>query len=238
MDTSIPKMKLLTLGEASPKLAKDQRYLTAILYLAGAADARLCPAAGECKQYCLITKAGRGAIGGPDNSVMRARKARTEFLFNYPEQFREQLTAEINALKRKAERIGVPLAVRLNGGSDLDWTDVYSVFKNVQFWEYTKRPDLAVRLNALPNVHMSYSVNEMTTDRIRGILMGAQVNMVQVFNVAKGKDLPAKLGTIDVIDGDSSDLRFLDPKGVIVGLRLKSLTKIDRSKRSSFIAGT
>jgi hypothetical protein len=68
--------------------------------------------------------------------------------------------------------------------------------------------------------------------------MGAQVNMVQVFNVAKGKDLPAKLGTIDVIDGDSSDLRFLDPKGVIVGLRLKSLTKIDRSKRSSFIAGT
>lgn len=234
--TKVPK--LLTLGESSPKLAKDQRYLTAILYLAGAADARLCPNAGQCRDFCLITKAGRGAIGGPDNVVMRARKARTHYLYSDREGFLKQLNREINALKKKASKLGLPLAVRLNGGSDLDWSEVYSAHPEVQYWEYTKRPDLAIQLtNKYTNVHMSYSVNERTTDRVRGTLIANNINMVQVFNIAKGKELPAQLGTLPVIDGDASDLRFLDGRGVVVGLRLKSLRKIDRSIDSKFIAG-
>lgn len=224
-------MTLLTKGIASPKLAKDQRYLTYILYLASATyRPELCPNAGECKQYCLITKAGRGAIGGPDNAIQRARKRKSDWLLDNPIEFKAQLVREIRNAVKYARKVNLPLAIRLNGGSDLDWSDIYAQFPDVQFYEYTKRPNLAINLNRLPNVHVTYSHNERTTDRILTTMMLMKINIAMVFNVKKGKDLPLKVGTIDVIDGDLSDLRFLDRKGIIVGLRLKSLRKVDATK--------
>jgi hypothetical protein len=115
----------------------------------------------------------------------------------------------------------------LNGGSDLDWAELYEEFSEVQFWEYTKRPDMAVRLSKLSNVQITYSHNEYTTNRITGIMLANGINIAMVFDLwsRKGGDLPAQVGSVPVIDGDVHDLRFLDPKGVIVGLRLKSITK-------------
>jgi hypothetical protein len=220
------KKPLLTEGIASPKLAKDQRYLTYILYLASASyDKRLCPNAGDCISYCLITKAGRGAIGGSDNAIQRARKRKSDLFFADPIAFRSQLVAEIVKAQLKANRMGLPLAIRLNGGSDLDWTDIYSQFPAVQFWEYTKRPDLAIQLAEYKNVHVTYSFNERTTNRILGTILDMKINTAMVFAVRKGKPLPTTKGNIPVVDGDLSDLRFLDGSGVIVGLRLKSLRK-------------
>jgi hypothetical protein len=40
-------------------------------------------------------------------------------------------------------------------------------------------------------------------------------------------ELPARYKGIKVINGDESDLRFLDPKGVIVGLHAKGAAKKD-----------
>ena len=50
--------------------------------------------------------------------------------------------------------------------------------------------------------------------------------MAVVFATRKGNDLPATWAapwgdTYTVVDGDAHDLRFLDPAGVIVGLRGK-----------------
>lgn len=219
-------MKLLTQEIASPKLAKHEssNYYTAILYLAGAGDTRLCPAAtAGCRAVCLVTEAGRGTF----DNVKQARQGRTNLLFNNRELFLNMLRSDIKAVIRKARKLDKTPAVRLNGGSDLDWTDIYSEFSEVQFWEYTKRPDLALKLNKLPNVQATYSHNEYTTNRITGIMLANGINIAMVFDMwsRKGGNLPASIGSVPVIDGDIHDLRFLDPKGVIVGLRLKSITK-------------
>jgi hypothetical protein len=55
-----------------------------------------------------------------------------------------------------------------------------------------------------------------------------------VFNIRKNKPLPESVGNVPVIDGDISDLRFLDQKGAIVGLRLKSLRR-PKAENSIFI---
>lgn len=217
-------MKLLTAEIASPKLAKHEasNYYTAILYLAGAGDTRLCPASTEgCRAVCLVTEAGRGTF----DNVKQARQARTNLLFDSRDEFLAMLRADIKSVIRKARKLGKQPAVRLNGGSDLDWTELYTEFPTVQFWEYTKRPDMALRLNKLPNVQVTYSHNEHTTNRIMGIMLANEINIAMVFDMwsRKGGDLPASVGSVSVIDGDVHDLRFLDPKGVIVGLRLKSL---------------
>lgn len=219
-------MKLLTQEIASPKLAKHEAstYYTAILYLAGAGDSRLCPAATEgCRAVCLVTEAGRGTF----DNVKQARQARTNMLFDRRDEFMQLLRADIKSVIRKARKLGKMPAVRLNGGSDLDWSEIYAEFSEVQFWEYTKRPDLALKLNKLPNVQATYSHNEHTTNRIMGTMLANNINIAMVFDLwsRKGGDLPTSVGSVPVIDGDVHDLRFLDPKGVIVGLRLKSITK-------------
>ena len=219
-------MKLLTAEIASPKLAKHEasNYYTAILYLAGAGDTRLCPASTEgCRAVCLVTEAGRGTF----DNVKQARQARTNLLFDKRDEFLTILRADIKSVIRKATKLGKTPAIRLNGGSDLDWSEIYAEFPTVQFWEYTKRPDLALKLNKLPNVQATYSHNEHTTNRIMGAMLANGINIAMVFDLwsRKGGDLPANVGSVPVIDGDVHDLRFLDPKGVIVGLRLKSITK-------------
>ena len=234
-------MKLLTIETSSPKLAKSASddWLTAILYLAGAADRRLCPCATNgCRSICLITNSGRGVM----NSVRIARQAKTDWLFNNPTGFDFQLSKDINALRKKAKRLGKRPAIRLNGGSDLDWSRFYETYQDVIFWEYTKRPDMAVKLSrAYQNVHMTYSENENTTDRIRGQMLANGINIAMVFDIwsrRKGylsrqdSALPEKVGNVPVIDGDTSDLRFLDPKCVIVGLRLKSAKKPTNTKNT------
>jgi hypothetical protein len=226
---------LLTKGISSPKLAKDQSYLTYILYLASATYKKeLCPNAGDCMEYCLITKAGRGAIGGPDNTIQRARKRKSDWLLENPPEFKQQLIKEIYNAVKQSRKLNIPLAIRLNGGSDLDWSDIYEYFEDesIVFYEYTKRPELALKLNKYKNVHVTYSHNERTTNRILGAMIEAQINVAMVFHTKKGKPLPSHVGTLPVIDGDLTDLRFLDAKGVIVGLRLKSLRKVSNTNTS------
>jgi hypothetical protein len=229
-------MKLLTQEIASPKLAKHEasNYYTAILYLAGAGDSRLCGARTPgCVKICLITEAGRGVF----ENVRLARQAKTNLLFDEREKFLAMLRSDIKAVIRKARKLGKHPAVRLNGGSDLDWTELYTEFSEVQFWEYTKRPDLAIKLSKLANVHVTYSHNEHTTNRIMGLMLANQINVAMVFDLwsRKGGDLPAAVGNIPVIDGDVHDLRFLDERGVIVGLRLKSITKPGEKVNLEFI---
>jgi hypothetical protein len=219
-------MKLLTEENSSPKLAKNKqgKYLTAILYLAGSGDPRLCKASSPgCRKACLVTNSGRGIM----NSVKLARQGKSNFYFNNPIGFKFWIKKDIESLIKKANKLGKKPAVRLNGGSDLDWTDIYNQFPDVQFWEYVADPVLAVKLSNLKNVHVTFSRKETTTNRILGRIMSHEINVAMVFDLwskSKGK-LPKAVGNVPVIDGDKHDLRFLDPQNVIVGLRFKSTRK-------------
>jgi hypothetical protein len=217
-------MQLLTKGISSPKLAKyaGTDYMSAILYLASAVyEPSLCPNAGDCKNSCLITQAGRGAF---DPVVSAARNRRSDWLLSDRPGFESQLVREIAQLVAYAAKRGKRVAIRLNGGSDLDWSSVYSQFPGVVFWEYTKRPELALRLQSA-GVHVTYSVNERTTPRILQAISMHRISTATVYSVARGKPLPA-----GIVDGDLHDFRFLDARGSRIGLRLKSNKRVTASK--------
>ena len=54
-------------------------------------------------------------------------------------------------------------------------------------------------------------------------------NVAVVFGVKKSQPLPDTYNGRKVINGDESDLRFLDPRGVVVGLYAKGKAKKDTS---------
>lgn len=236
-------MNLLTNGESSAKLAKGQGqagYMTSVLYLKPADSSGLginiCPAASAgCRAACLNT-AGRGADWMVDkrtgtNLVQAARQRRTEFLIRDRVGFVSQLRSEINKLIKRANRKGMKLAIRLNGTSDLDWSEIYTAYPDIQFYEYTKRPDLALKLRALKNVSVTFSLSEANLP-VAVRLLERGINVAVVFDIKRGKSLPGEFHGYQVLDGDLSDNRFLDPiapKGFVVGLRAKGKAIRDTS---------
>jgi len=74
------------------------------------------------------------------------------------------------------------------------------------------------------NYHLTFSRNEENNFKCTQVLK-AGGNVAVVFR----KELPATYKGFKVIDGDLHDLRFLDDKNVVVGLKEK-LTLNDKGK--------
>ena len=81
----------------------------------------------------------------------------------------------------------------------------------------------------LDKVDLTLSWHEKTDAENALELINKGLNFAVVFDTAKGQPLPAQFNGIPVIDGDIHDLRFLDQKGVIVGLRAKGKARKDTS---------
>jgi hypothetical protein len=236
-------LALLTTG--NPKTAKGEGsgYLTAILHLAPhkVAGFNVCGYASQgCAAACLNT-AGRGGIGlDADglNTIQIARIRRTRYFKRDRSAFFLQLADEIAAHALAAHRHGLRPAVRLNGTSDLPWEklsiggfpNVFAMFPDVQFYDYTKWP--IHKRRTAPNYHLTFSLCEDNETRAADALR-AGVSVAAVFDTRKSGDLPAThtIGdvTARVIDADKTDLRFLDEPGVICGLRAKGRAKSDTS---------
>jgi len=213
-------------------------FLTGILYLAPAKESgrEVCRyRSAGCTAACLYT-AGRGGF----NSVQRARKAKTERFFRERDSFMSDLVYSIQALERKAEREGLTPVVRLNGTSDIPWErvpvkdsrkgaarNVFELFPNVQFYDYTKWP-LWKRSNLPLNYDLTFSYSDQT-NRSDFIHAAAHSRVAVVFNTPKGQELPTEWNGFPVVDADTTDLRFLEPKGVIAGLRAKGAARKDQS---------
>jgi hypothetical protein len=219
-------MHLLTVENAKTTKGEQLRYLTGILYLAPANEAgrgNLCPkATAGCRKACLYG-AGRAAIFP---AVKTARIRKTHLMFDNPELFKELLRKDIKALVRKAEKLGYTPAIRINGTSDIAKLamELAEEFPTVTFYDYTKldKPWLRVR----PNYSLTYSYSgENLPMSLQSLQNG--INVSVVFDTKKGKALPETWNGYPVIDGDLHDLRFIDPKGVVVGLRAKGDAKHD-----------
>lgn len=205
---------------ANPKTQKGESlgYLTAVLHLAPANQAGLgtvCPkSTPQCRDLCLYY-AGRGAF----SAVKAARLRRTQQYKADPQGFASKLVEEVRYWQQHAEKKGMTLAVRINGTSDLPKLayTVKGYFPTVQFYDYTKilaAPDIAY------DVHYTFSHSEKNLGECMKALQKG-LNVAVVFSTKKGQPLPATWFGKPVIDGDQHDLRFLDPKGVVVGLRAK-----------------
>ena len=232
-------MKLLSVG--NPKILKGmkQGYMTYILHLAPAdvSGYNTCPkATAGCKAACLNT-AGRGGMfkrGETTNVIQEARKRKTRFFFENRGAFMLQLYLDIKKAIKQAERKGLIPVFRLNGTSDLAWEkyevqgnkNIFEMFPNVQFYDYTKM--LNRKVKNIPNYHLTFSAADGNDKDVRKAIE-QRYNIAIVFGIKKTLPMPEIYEGLSVFNGDDSDLRFLDPKGVVVGLYAKGKAKKDTS---------
>ena len=170
------------------------------------------------------------------SNVQSARIAKTVLLFEQKEIRLEQIWKEITSAIKSAKHLNLKPCFRLNLTSDIPWESsewfinglsIFDHFPGVQFYDYTKgraRYAAFLRGEMSANYHLTYSRSEKSTDDLmsQGFLASGG-NVAVVF---RGK-LPTTWKGFPVVDGDESDLRFLDGKGVIVGLVEKGLAKKD-----------
>jgi hypothetical protein len=178
-------------------------------------------ASAGCKAACLFT-AGRGAFA----SITRARIIKTlAYHFDKP-RFVETIKKSIRSLIVKAENKGMTPVVRLNGTSDILWertTDILQSFPNLQFYDYTKMGKRFL-FNIPSNYHLTFSLAE-NNDADARLALSKGYSVAAVFR----KDIPASLWGFSVVNGDETDLRFLDPACVVIGLKAKGKAKRDTS---------
>ena len=221
-------MGLLNIG-ANAKTAKSDSkevYLSAILYLAPAKTSgyNMCPSATEgCKAACLNT-AGRGRM----NNVQEARIRKTKEFFDNRAKFISQIYKELQSFEKKCVIINRKPAVRLNGTSDIFWPSIAPElifgFPNIKHYNYTKnKKDMKKYMDGKcpPNYYLTFSRSESNWDFCKAVLDEGHT-VAAVFDV-----VPKEYEGYKVVDGDSTDLRFLDEQGCIIGLKAKGKAKRD-----------
>ena len=223
-------MKLL--GTGNPKTMKGEKkgYLTYILHLAPSdiSGYNVCPCATKgCRAACLNT-AGRGRFDNTQNARIR----KTNMFFQDRDMFLYHLTRDIEAGIRKAERDNMIPCFRLNGTSDIRWENypvnykdynIFELFPEYQFYDYTK---ISNRRDIPSNYHLTFSQGEDNHDNVLTAMYNG-MNIAVVFNTGKKDELPSNYLGRKVLDGDESDLRFLDDIDSIIGLRAKGKAKQD-----------
>jgi len=220
------------LSTANPKIQKGTKlgYLSFILHLAPAdlSGRETCPKRTVgCTAACLNT-AGRGGMfrkGETTNVIQKARIRKTNYFFADRDGFMKDLYQDIVKAKRFAEKQGLTPVFRLNGTSDLSWekytvgtTDmnIFQLFPTTQFYDYTKV--LGRKVAHLANYHLTFSkADGNDADVARALAQGLSV-------VAVYDEIPA-----GVPSADETDLRFLDPRGTMLGLKAKGRAKKDYS---------
>ena len=234
-------MKLLSTG--NPKVLKGmkQGFNTYILHLAPAdvSGYETCPKrTAGCTAACL-NLAGRGGMfkrAETTNVIQEARKRKTKLFFENRTEFMVQLVKDIELAIKQSAKLDLVPVFRLNGTSDLSfekyevvrngvtYRNIFAAFPDVQFYDYTKI--LGRKFRDIPNYHLTFSAADGNDgDVLKAIAQG--YNIATVFGIKKTEPMPESYNGLPVFNGDDSDLRFLDPKGVVVGLYAKGKAKKD-----------
>lgn len=231
--------------DTNAKTIKGEKYgiKTAILYLMPAKQSgvQLCPMAATagCEKACLFT-AGRGAM----SNVMLSRLRKTLYFNQYRDLFMNQLHNEIIRERAKAKRRGYKLIVRLNGTSDIRWenikvsgyANIMQAVPDITYYDYTK---LANRKNVPANYDITFSYSGVPAYApyvAKAVAKGERIAVVFRDRaivermLANGETF---LG-LPLVDGDDSDIRHLEPKGVVVALYAKGKARKDTS---GFVVG-
>jgi hypothetical protein len=228
-------MTFKLLSTANPKIQKGTKlgYLSFILHLAPAdlSGRNTCPkATAGCKAACLNT-AGRGGMfkkGETTNMIQKARIRKTQYFYEARDYFMQDLYEDIQKGIKLATKLGLTPVFRLNGTSDLSWEkytindkNLFELFPTVQFYDYTKV--LGRKVSQYKNYFLIFSkADGNDSDVAEAILQG--MNVAAVFD-----KVPEGYMGRPVINADEHDLRFLDDKGVIAGLKAKGRAKKDYS---------
>lgn len=234
------------LSTVNAKTVKGEKlgYTTYIMYLAphtqNSKGINLCSHASQgCAKACLF---GSGAARF--EGVQNGKRNKTEYYLAERKNFMLQLVKEISRAERLHgliegdEQIGrkgkvvryKKFAVRLNGTSDIPFEkiklesglNIFETFPNVQFYDYTKNPTRFSKEQP-KNYHLTFSRSE-DNDLTTMDLLSKGHNVAIVFGIRNANDLPATYNGYQVVNGDETDLRFLDDSNVVVGLKYKLIT--------------
>lgn len=220
-------MKTL-LSTANTKIKKGEKlgYKTYGLSLspAGKSGKQFCPHRSQGCEFACLDESGMGIFA----NVQAARLAKSHWFINDRAGFLAQLNKELTNANKYGERKGKKVACRPNVLSDLPWHKLIDMesFPAIQFYDYTPNLDRMMEFLAgkLPaNYHLTFSRKENNQHRVVAVLHSGG-NVAAVFD-----KLPATYLGFPVINGDETDLRFLDPKGCVVGLLAKGKAKHDAS---------
>lgn len=234
------KGSLLADPLSNPKIAKNAKengVLTFPLHLAPykMSGYNTCSMASTgCAAACLNTAGNPAYLVGK----LAARIAKTKMYFEDRPLFVSILIKEVVAARNKAVKQGMALAFRLNATSDIKWEKsklnhvglmlsvlelLHAAAPTAKFYDYAKDHN---RTSATlpPYYSLTYSLSE-ENDASSAKVLSRGDNLAVVFNVKRGHALP-DTHTINgvsaaVIDGDLTDYRPDDLRGVIVGLRAK-----------------
>jgi len=209
----------------SQKLGTDKTYVTGIMYLAPhkLSGANVCPMAEQagCVEGCL-NSAGMGKF----SNVQKARIAKTAWFNLDPVGFIDALAKDVDRFANWAIRKGLVPVIRPNGTSDIRWEryGIIERFPELQWYDYTK---LHNRKGLPDNYSLTWSYSQASkaySDRLASVIKSG-MNAAAVFR----NSIPTTFEGVPTIDGDKHDLRFLDPLGVIVGLKAKGKAVTDQS---------
>jgi hypothetical protein len=248
------RKNLFSIG-ADAKTIKGQKlgFLTGILYMAPATISgfQVCPFAklAVCEAACLY----RAGLGGVYTSVQNARIAKARAYFENRVEFMRDIAYSIAYLINKAVIIGAIPLVRLNGTSDIryentpinidaktakgikklcgfvvaigDYDNIMAVFPDIQFYDYTKDCN---RRDIPANYDLTFSYSGVVSfQRYVNIAMQNGMRIAAVFRTRES--IPARFLGLECIDGDDSDVRHIEPRGVIVALYAKGPAKKDNT---------
>lgn len=224
--------KLLNNGNAKTRKGEKMGWITYGLHLSpfNLSGFNVCAHASKgCAASCLNT-AGRGIM----KPVQQSRINKTKFFFSNRSEFMLQLVKEVKNAIKLSEKKNMKPCFRLNLTSDLPWENIkidklsiMEIFPDVQFYDYTKnfnRVQKWISKDFPKNYHLTFSRSECNQAKCNlASKLGA--NVAAVFRGS----LPSLYNGIKVINGDETDLRFLDGKNKIVGLVEKGLAKKDET---------
>lgn len=239
---------LLTSGAAQQKLGKNKLPSYGLmltpergLMAPSLADVRaafrltgafnLCPKASKgCAAACLVFS---GQSGMPQ--AQRAQAVRTAFILSHPHSAGLLIGNEIRRALRKGS-----INLRLNTTSDIRWERVAPgmvqalAAAGVLMYDYTAwAPSDRAESSAYNLTYSAKEPSHTSDEYLTGVLSNGG-NVAMPFTTGRGQALPAKWQGFTVIDGDKSDERREDPRGVVVGLRAKGY-KWKRDNSAGFI---
>ncbi len=220
-------MHLLTLKQMKMELSGKFGFLSACLNLEPAFSYKgnqTCPWKGKCAATCLKST-GRNRFDSSNASRVR----KTKLYYDDKALFYSMLRGDLAALVAKAKREKLIPTCRLNTLSDIPFEDdhvadsknIFELYPEILFNDYTKSVERMFKKHS-DNYHLTYSINEKTPrGTVAKIYKDTSYNCAQVF----ANSLPTEFGidgvVYEVSSGDEHDVRSLDPRGKIIGLKYK-----------------
>ena len=204
------------------------KYDTYVMYLQPAdkvATETLCSFAdlAGCKSPCLISSGQLGMSVGQN-----AATKRTVLMILRPLDFSSTLLSEIDKAERKALKTGIPALFRLNGTSDIDFSDIMVQRPESMFYDYTKILS-RVRKQTLNNYDLTFS-GSMYSPQSKAALrkaVAAKYRIAVAYNTKGLADDGLQISH-SLKSFDTTDLRHLDDN-VVGTLTRKGSNKKERA---------